>query len=65
MSPIDIIYKPVKKEDEIIESFFSSQINLAHRTTFSKNQKLRHSAAFQCCFCSNDHARKNKFDRHI
>ena len=29
MSPIDIIYKPVKKEDEIIECFFTSQINLA------------------------------------
>ena len=28
MSPIDIIYKPVK-EDEIIEYFFTSQINLA------------------------------------
>ena len=28
-SPIDIIYKPVKREDEIIECFFSLQINLA------------------------------------
>ena len=65
MSPIDIIYKPVKKEDEIIECFFNSQINLAYRTIFSENQKLRHSTAFQCYFFSNYYARKDTFDRHI
>ena len=53
MSLIDIIYKPVKKGDEIIECFFSLQINLAYRTSFSENQKLKHSTAFPCCFCSN------------
>ena len=36
MFPIDIIYKPVKKEVEIIECFFSSQINLAYRATLAK-----------------------------
>ena len=65
MSPIDIIYKPVKKEDEIIECFFTSQINLAYRSTFSENQKIKHSTAYQCFFCSNYYGRKNKFDRHI
>ena len=65
MSPTNFIYKPVKKEDEIIECFFSLQINLAYRSTFSENQKLRHSSAFQCYFCSNYYARKGKFDRPI
>ena len=41
MSLIDIIYRPVKKEDEIIECFFTSQINLAYRSTFSENQKIK------------------------
>ena len=65
MSPIDIIYKPVKKEDEIIECFFSLQINLAYRTSFSENQRLKRSTAYQCYFCSNYYSRKDKFDRHI
>ena len=67
MYPIDIIYKPVKKEDEIIECFFSSQMNLAYRATFSENQKLKlkHSTAFQCYFCSNYYSQKERFDRHI
>ena len=46
MSPIDIIYKPVKKEDEIIECFFSVKIHLAYRLTFSENKKIRHGSAF-------------------
>ena len=65
MSPIAIIYKPVKKEDEIIECFFSRQINLAYRSTFSENQKINHSTAYQCCFCSKYYGRKDNFDRQI
>ena len=67
MHPTNIICKPVKKEDEIIECFFSSQMNLAYRVTFSENQKLKlkHSTAFQCYFCSNYYSRKERFDRHI
>ena len=65
MSPINIIYKPVKKGTENIECFFSKKINLAYRTSFRKNQKMRHGTAFQCYFCSNYYGRKDKFDRHI
>ena len=65
LSPIDIIYKPVKKEDEIIECFFTSQINLAYRSSFSENQKIKHSTAYQYYFCSNYYGRKDTFDRHI
>ena len=65
MSPINTIYKPVKKEDEIIECFFSLKINLAYRSTFTENKKIRHGTAFQCYFCSNYYGRKDKFDRHI
>lgn len=28
-SPIDILYKPVKKEDQIIDCFFSDKMSLA------------------------------------
>ena len=65
MPLIDIIYKPVKKETENIECFFSKRINMAYRTTFNENEKIRHGTAFQCYFCSNYYGRKDKFDRHI
>ena len=38
---------------------------MAYRTTFNKNEKIRHGTAFQCYFCFNYYGRKNKFDRHI
>ena len=65
MLPIEIIYKPVKKETDNIECFFSKKINLAYRTSFSENDKIRHRTAFQCYYCSNYYGRKDKFDRHI
>ena len=65
MLSIDIVYKPVKKETENIECFFSRRINMAYSTTFNKNEKIRHETAFQCYFCSNFYGRKDKFDRHI
>ena len=44
---------------------FSVKIQLAYRSTFSENKKIRHGSAFQCYFCCNYYGRKNKFDRHI
>ena len=64
-SPINIIYNPVKKDTENIKCFFSNRINLAYKTTFSENKKLRHEMAFQCYFCSNYYGRKDKFERHM
>ena len=63
--PINIIYKPVRKCTEIIKSYFSSKLNLAFRSTFSENSKIRHGTAFQCYYCSNWYGRKDKFDRHL
>ena len=65
MSPIAIIYKPVKKETENIDCYFSKKINYAFRTSFSENDKIRHGTAFQCHYCSTYYGRKDKLDRHI
>ena len=65
MSPIAIIYKPVRKETENIDCYFSKKINYAFRTSFSENDKIRHGTAFQCHYCSTYYGRKDKFDCHI
>ena len=65
MSPIAIIYKPVRKETENIDCYFSKKINYAFRTSFSENDKIRHGTAFQCHYYSTYYGRKDKFDRHI
>ena len=63
--PIEIIYKPVKNCNEVINCYFGNKINLAFRSTFSENGILRYGAAFQCHFCSNYYRRKDKYDRHL
>ena len=50
ISPIDVLYKPVKKDTDNVECFLSTQINLAYRTNFSEGKKVRHGPAFQCFF---------------
>ena len=52
ISPIDILYKPVKKQTNI-DRFFSTQINLGYRSSFNEREKIRHGTAFQCFYCSN------------
>ena len=63
--PIEIIYKPIKSCNDVINCYFSNKINLAFRSTFSENGFLRQGAAFQCHFCSNYYRRKDKYDRHL
>ena len=65
ISPIDVAYKPVKKDTANIECFFSTLINLAFRTTFSEGEKVRYRTAFQCFFCSEYFGRKNMWERHL
>ena len=63
--PIEIIYKPVKNCNKVINCYFSNKINLAFRSTFSENGILRHGTAFQCHFCSNYYEWKDKCDCHL
>ena len=52
-----MIYKPVKKVDDIINCFFSKKLNVG--------SKIKHCSLWQSYFCSNYYTRKDKFDRHF
>ena len=62
---INIIYKPVKKLNENIERYFSAEVHLAYRGIFNDGEKIKHSTACKCYYCSNFYGRKDKYDRHI
>ena len=66
--PIDIVYKPIKKEDEIIDCFFTDKIHLAYRTTYNNDQKtgkIRHGYAFRCHYCSYYFTRLDRYQKHL
>ena len=62
---IVIIYKPVKRCDEIINCFFSEKLNLAFRTSFSEGAKIKYITAWQCYFCSKYFGMKDRSDQHF
>ena len=66
--PIDIIYKPVKNQNEIINCYFTDKIHLAYRTTYNegtKTETLKHTNAFRCYFCTKFFCRKERFEKHL
>ena len=64
---IDRIYKPVKKNYEKINYYFSEKLNFGFRGTYieGNSEKIKHCAAWQCYFCSNYYGRKDKYDCQI
>ena len=42
LQPVDMIYKPVRLQNEIMECFFSKNIRAACRGTHNKKDKLEH-----------------------
>ena len=67
-TPVDIIYKPVKKQDTILNCFFTDKLHLAYKAVYNETKKwdkLKSTCAFQCYFCSKFYTRKVKLDFHI
>ena len=66
--PIDIIYNPVKNENEIINCYFTDKIHLAYRTSYNEGTKtdtLKHTNAFRCYFCTKFFCRRERFEKHL
>ena len=68
LRPVDIIYKPVKQSDELINCYFSSRLNFGFQGQYTERNnvnKIKFCTSFQCYYCSNYYSRKGKYDRHI
>ena len=66
--PVDILHGPVKKPDQLVNCFLSAKLNPTFTASCSdgpKSNKVKHSAAWQCYFCLNYYAPKERYDRHI
>ena len=65
--PVDIIYEPVQKNDELINCCFSEKLNFGFRGKFTEGNdiKTKDCLAWQCYFCSSVYGKKDKFKRHI
>ena len=67
-TPVDIIYKPVKKENAILNCFFTDKLHLAYKAVYNQTtkwDKLTSSCAFQCYFCGKFWTRQTKLATHM
>ena len=64
---VDIVYEPVKRLHEIIECYFTNEINLAFIVRFqtSKNNKLNSTTGFVCYYCNDYCTSKKVFEKHL
>ena len=55
--PINIIYEPVSKENELVICYFTNDIHFAYRSYINKKQKWKetilHQTVRQCHYCEN------------
>ena len=67
-TPVDIIYKPVKKENAILNCFFTEKLHLAYKAVYNETtkwDKLKSTCAFQCYFCGKFWTRQTKLATHM
>ena len=67
-TPVDIIYKPVKKENAILNCFFTDKLHLAYKAVYNETtkwDKLKSTCAFQCYFCGKFWTRQTKLAIHM
>ena len=67
-TPIDIIYKPVKKQNAILNCFFTDKLHLAYKCLYNETlkwDKLKSTYGFQCYFCSKFFTRQKRLDGHL
>ena len=63
--PINIVYKPVKKEDEVINCFFTDDLKNTYRGVYNNSQGVRTAnTLYECYYCNDFFTIKSKFEKH-
>ena len=64
--PVNILYMPVKKENDVIKCFFTNDLKNAYRALYLKGSR-EHSAKtlYECFYCNEFWISKNKYEAHL
>ena len=64
--PVNILYMPVKKENDVIKCFFKNDLKNAYRALYLKGSR-EHSAKtlYECFYCNEFWISKNKYEAHL
>ena len=66
LSPINILYIPVKKQDEIVVCYFSKDLRHAYRSMYTKTQRIfPANTLIECYYCNEFWVVKSKYQKHL
>ena len=64
--PVNILYMPVKKENDIIEYFFTNDLKNAYRALYMKGtQQLSAKTLYECFYCNDFWLGKDRYEGHL
>ena len=64
--PINVLYKPVKKQDEVINCYFTDDLKNAYRALYYKSQQIvTANTLYECFYCNDFFTFKPKLERHL
>ena len=64
--PVNILYKPVKKQDDVLKCYFTDDLQNAFRALYLKSQQVRAaSTLYECFYCNEFFLVKSIYEKHV
>ena len=64
--PINIIYEPVKKQEQVIKCYFTNDLKNAYRALYNKSQKVfTANTLYECYYCNDFWVKKAIYEKYL
>ena len=64
--PVNILYKPVKKQDDVLKCYFTDDLKNAYGALYFKSQQVRAASTLsECFYCNEFFLVKSKYEKHV
>ena len=64
--PINIIYEPVKKQDQVIKCYFTNDLKNAYRALYHKSQNIvTANTLYERYYCNDLLVTKSRYEKHL
>ena len=66
LTPVNILYKPIKKENDVIKSYFTDDLKNAYRALYLKSSQLTAAnTLYECFYCNEFWSGKSRYEKHL
>ena len=66
MTSVNILYKPIKKENDVIECYFKDDLKNAYRAVYLRSSELTTAnTLYECFYCNEFWTVKSRYEKHL